>query len=200
MRTVVYARVSTTDQTCEQQLTAAREYCTARKWRIAHEYVDTGFSGSKTDRPALKQLMTAADGRKIDAVIVWKLDRFGRSLSHLIELIRKLDALGVRFIALTQGIDTDVSNPTARLLLHILGAMAEFERELIRERTVAGVQRAKAAGVTLGRKRAEINMQKVRDMHAADASLADIGRATGVSKSTVSRILRREKEETHATD
>ena len=100
MRTAVYARVSTTDQTCDQQLTAAREYCTARKWRIAQEYVDTGFSGTKQDRPALKQLMTAATSRKIDVVVVWKLDRFGRSLSHLIELIRKLDSLGVRFIAL----------------------------------------------------------------------------------------------------
>lgn len=193
MRTAAYARVSTTDQTCEQQLTAIREYCTARKWKIAHEYVDTGFSGAKQNRPALTALLTATRARKIDAVIVWKLDRFGRSLQHLVQMTQELDSLGVRFIALTQGIDTDKSNPTSKFVMHIFAAFAEFERELMRERTVAGLARAKSQGVVLGRRHKQYNAATVRAMHSADASLADIGRATGLSKSTVSRILARER-------
>jgi putative DNA-invertase from lambdoid prophage Rac len=135
----IYARVSTMDQSCEMQLRDLRDYLTRRGWDVAGEYVDTGFSGAKTSRPQLDRLMSDARQRRFDAVVVWKLDRWGRSLAHLVQSIQELSALGIRFVAVTQNIDTDESNPMARLLLHLMGAFAEFERELIRDRVKAGV-------------------------------------------------------------
>ena len=106
-RCALYARVSTSDQNCEMQLRELREYCQRRGWHVAGEYVDTGYSGSKASRPELDKLMHDARQRKIDAVLVWKLDRWGRSLAHSIQSIQELDSLGVRFVATTQNIDTD---------------------------------------------------------------------------------------------
>ena len=117
MKVGIYARVSTTDQNCSQQLTALREYVAARGWKIEGEYVDNGLSGSKDTRPAMNRLMAAARKRSIDAIVVWKMDRWGRSMPHLIASIQELQNLGVRFIAITQGIDTDQSNPAAKLML-----------------------------------------------------------------------------------
>jgi putative DNA-invertase from lambdoid prophage Rac len=139
MKAAIYARVSTGDQTCEMQLLELREYLTRRGWDTAGEYVDAGFSGTKSSRPQLDRLMKDARQRRFDAVVVWKLDRWGRSLAHLVQSIQELSALGIRFIAVTQNIDTDESNPMARLLMHLMGAFAEFERELIRDRVKAGV-------------------------------------------------------------
>jgi putative DNA-invertase from lambdoid prophage Rac len=139
MKTAIYARVSTTDQTCEMQTRELREYLTRRGWTLAAEYIDTGVSGAKASRPQLDRLMKDARLRRFDAVVVWKLDRWGRSLAHLVQSIQELSGLGIRFIAITQNIDTDESNPMARLLMHLMGAFAEFERELIRDRVKAGV-------------------------------------------------------------
>jgi putative DNA-invertase from lambdoid prophage Rac len=150
MRAALYARVSTTDQNCEMQLRELREYLARRGWESAGEYVDTGFSGAKTSRPELDRLMKDARRRRLDVIVVWKLDRWGRSLTHLVQSLQDLTGVGVRFIAMTQNIDTDESNPMARLLLHL---MAEFERSMIQERTVAGVRAAKARGAVLGRPR-----------------------------------------------
>ncbi len=140
MRTVLHARVSTTDQNCEMQLRELREYAAARRWTVTAEYVDAGWSGAKANRPELNRLMADARRRRFDAVLVWKLDRWGRSVTDSIRGIQELASLGIRFIAATQGIDTDESNPMARFLLHIMAAFAELERELARERTVAGVR------------------------------------------------------------
>src|SRR5215469_15506603 len=150
-RVALYARVSTNDQNCDLQLRELREYTAARKWEIAGEYVDTGWSGSKANRPELTRLMADAAKRKFDCVAVWKIDRFGRSVLHLNQQIATLTSHGIRFIATSQSLDTDQSNPTAALLLHILSAVAEFERSMIRERTLAGIQAAKAAGKVIGR-------------------------------------------------
>src|ERR1700689_1520776 len=120
LSTAIYARVSTSDQHCENQLRELREYVTRHGWKIAGEYVDTGFSGSKASRPALDKLMADAAKRKFDCVVVWKLDRFGRSVLNLSQQLAALTSFGVRFVATTQGLDTDQSNPTASLLLHIL--------------------------------------------------------------------------------
>ncbi len=136
---VIYARVSTDDQRCEMQLTELREYAARSGWTIAHEYIDQGYSGSKADRPALMRLMRDANMKRFAAVIVWKLDRFGRSVSQLVQNVRRLDELGVRFLVPSQSIDTDHKSPTGRLMMHILAAMAEFERDLIRERVNAGL-------------------------------------------------------------
>jgi putative DNA-invertase from lambdoid prophage Rac len=135
----IYARVSTYDQHCEMQLRELREYAARAGWEIAAECVDKGYSGSKADRPALTRLMKDAHMKRFAAVVVWKLDRFGRSVNQLVSNIRRLDELGVRFLVPSQSIDTDQKSPTGRLMMHILAAMAEFERDLIRERVNAGL-------------------------------------------------------------
>lgn len=152
-RAGIYARVSTTDQTCENQLIELRRYCEARGWTTT-EYVDTGVSGSKDRRPALDRLMADAKKRQIDAVVVWRLDRLGRSLKHLIDAIGDLHDAGAAFICPDQSIDT--GSATGRMMLHIIGTFAEFERDLITERINAGLARARRDGKTLGRRQKRI--------------------------------------------
>jgi DNA invertase Pin-like site-specific DNA recombinase len=122
----LYSRVSTANhgQDPELQLRELREYAGSRGWIIAEEYVDQGVSGTKASRPALNRLMADAHRRKVDAVLVWKLDRFGRSLRHLVNAIAELEALGVAFISLRDNLD--LSTPSGRLMFQIIGAMAEF--------------------------------------------------------------------------
>jgi DNA invertase Pin-like site-specific DNA recombinase len=151
MDCALYCRVSTTDQDCAVQLRELREYASRRHWSVAAEYIDTGFSGVRASRPALDQLMAEAAQRRFDCVLVWKLDRFGRSVLHLNQQLAALTSYGIRFIATTQGLDTDSSHPTSRLLLQILASVAEFEREMIRERTLVGIRMARANGKHLGR-------------------------------------------------
>lgn len=151
MKVAIYARVSTSDQNCESQLRELREFVSKMKWQTFAEYVDTGFSGSRASRPALDRLMAEAGTKKFDAIVVWKLDRFGRSVVNMVQHLGVLESLNIRFLAISQGIDTDKANPTSRLLLHILSSIAEFEREMIRERTVSGLKAAKAKGKRLGR-------------------------------------------------
>ncbi len=142
MRFAIYARVSTTDQNCELQLRELQAYADRHSWPIVETYQDI-MSGAKASRPGLNRLMLDARARKFDCLLVWKLDRFGRSLVDCLNNIRTLEENGIRFIAVTQGLDTDQQNPASRFLLHVLGAAAEFERALIRERTQAGQQRYK---------------------------------------------------------
>jgi len=149
-RVVLYARVSTTDkgQDPEIQLSEMRAFCLARDWQIVGEYTDT-CSGSKESRPELNKLMAAGKQRAFDVVIVWKLDRFARSLKHLINSIADFEALGIAFVSLRDTLD--LTTPSGRLMLQIVGAMAEFERALICERVRAGLERAKSKGKRLGR-------------------------------------------------
>ena len=137
-----YVRVSTADQRCELQVRELREYAERQGWQIAEIYEDVS-SGAKASRPALNRLIADARARKFDCLLVWKLDRFGRSLVDCLNNIKILEENGIRFIAVTQGLDTDLQNPASRFLLHVLGAAAEFERALIRERTQAGRARYK---------------------------------------------------------
>jgi len=129
--------------------------------------------------------MQDARRRRFDGVLVWKLDRWGRSLAHLVQSVQELSGLGVRFIAITQNIDTDESNPMARLLLHLMGAFAEFEREMIRDRTVSGVRAAKSRGKTLGRPRRVFRRDEVAAMRAAGSSWSAISKALRIPASTV---------------
>ena len=129
-----YVRVSTADQRCELQVRELREYAERQGWQIADIYEDVS-SGAKVSRPALNRLIADARARKFDCLLIWKLDRFGRSLVDCLNNIKILEENGIRFIAVTQGLDTDLQNPASRFLLHVLGAAAEFERALIRERT-----------------------------------------------------------------
>jgi DNA invertase Pin-like site-specific DNA recombinase len=141
VKAAIYARVSTTDQKCEMQLNELREYVLRRGWENAGEYIDEGWSGAKASRPDFDRLMQDAGKRKFDVVLCWKLDGFGRSLTNCTAALQQLQAHGLRFIATSQNIDTDESNPAARFLLHMLMAAAEFERDLIRERAAAGLKR-----------------------------------------------------------
>src|SRR6476620_3740248 len=150
MRCAIYARVSTLDQHVENQLSELRSYVERRGW-TAVEYVDKGVTGAKDRRPALDELLTAARRRRFDVLVCWQLDRLGRNLRHLILMLDELQALGIAFVTLGEGIDT--STPAGRLQLHILSAIAEFERSRIQERVVAGLARARAQGRRLGRPR-----------------------------------------------
>jgi DNA invertase Pin-like site-specific DNA recombinase len=189
-RVVLYSRVSTNHgQDPELQLRELREYAASRGWKIVQEYVDQGVSGSKDSRPALNRLMSDAHQRKIDAVLVWKLDRFGRSLRHLVNALAELEALGVAFVSLRDNLD--LSTPSGRLMFQIIGVMAEFERSLIQERVKAGLRNAKAKGQRLGRPRADVNKAEVEALRASGASWRAVAEKLGVGVGTAHRIGRR---------
>jgi len=186
-RIALYARVSTSNgqQDPEMQLRELREYAQRRELQIVEEYVDNGISGSKDSRPALNRRMTDAGQRKFDAVLVWKLDRFGRSLRHLVNALAELEALGLTFISLRDNLD--LSTPSGRLMFQIIGAMAEFERALIQERVKAGLRNAKAKGVRLGRPRVFVSESRIDAMRGAGASWRAIAKELGVALGTLHR-------------
>jgi len=178
----LYARCSTHDQEPENQLAELRRYVAARGW-TAVEYTDRGVSGAKDRRPALDELLAAARRRKIDAIVCWRLDRLGRNLRHLVLLLEELAALNVGFISLNEGID--FATAAGRLQMAVLGAIAQFERERIVERVRAGLARAKAQGVRLGRRRQRI---PERDLtRVAGLSVRDAAKALDVPPSRVHR-------------
>ncbi len=187
-RIALYARVSTSGghQDPEMQLRELREYADRRRWEIFETYTDAGFSGSKDSRPALNRLMADACSRRLDAILVWKLDRFGRSLHHLVNALAELEALGVAFISLKDNLD--LSTPSGRLMFQIIGAMAEFERALIQERVRAGLRNARAKGKRLGRPRADLSPIQVAALRASGASLRAIAKELGVGVGTVHRL------------
>jgi DNA invertase Pin-like site-specific DNA recombinase len=148
--------------------------------------VDRGVSGAKDRRPALDQLLTDARRRRLDVVVCWRLDRLGRNLKHLITLLEELQVLGVAFVSLAEGIDA--TTPAGKLQMHILGAIAEFERERIRERVLAGLQRARLQGKRLGRPKASIDVERLQRVR--DLSVSVAATRLGVSRSTVKRWRR----------
>lgn len=190
MKAALYARVSTVDkQDPEMQLRALREYCGARGIDIAGEYVDR-TSGVKDRRALLDQLMDAARKRKIDMIAVWKLDRFGRSLKHLVTSLDELNNLGIVFISYQENID--LSTPSGRLMFHLIAAMAEFERELIRERVIAGVANARAKGRRIGRKGLPpIDRKRIIDIYKQDTSqsVRTVAKLGKTSPATAARII-----------
>ena len=188
MRVALYARCSTAEQTVAPQLDTLRGYATARRLEVVEEYVDHGISGSKDRRPALDELMAKAKGRSFDAVAVVKLDRLARSMRHLTQLAAELEALGVDLIVTDQGIDT--STPAGRLLFNVLAAIGEFELDLIRERTRAGLRAAKRRGRRLGRPRIHIPLGRAQAMLSEGQSVAAVARALGVSRGTLQRVLK----------
>ncbi len=192
MRVGVYARESTTDkgQDPELQLGPLREFAQARGWTIYQEYVDHGVSGSTERRAALDDLLHAARRREVDVILVWKLDRFARSLRHLILTLGELEALGVAFVSLTESID--LTTPTGRLLVHVLGALGEFERDLIGERVRAGVARARAKGRQLGRPQKIFHRDQVEKLRAEGASFRQIGKQLGISPTLAHRLSQNE--------
>ena len=185
MRAAIYARVSTLDQEPENQLQELRRYLDARGW-TAVEYVDKGVSGAKDRRPALDELVRDAKRRRFDVLVCWRLDRLGRNLKHLITLLEELQSLGVAFVSLAEGIDATTA--AGKLQMHILGAIAEFERERIRERVLAGLQRARTQGKRLGRPRAIVSAERLQRVDGLSAHVAAV--RLGVSRSTVKRWRR----------
>src|SRR2546423_4522522 len=190
-RVALYARVSTSNgqQDPEMQLRELREFVEGRGWQVAAEYVDRGISGSKDSRPSLNQLMLHAHRRKFDAVLVWKLDRFGRSLRHLVNALAELEGLGVAFVSL--GDNLDLGTPSGRLMFQIIGAMAEFERALIQERVKAGLRNARAKGKHLGRPQAIVSESKINSLRASGASWREVAKQLGVGIGTVHRASQR---------
>jgi DNA invertase Pin-like site-specific DNA recombinase len=187
-RVALYARVSTlNNQDPEMQLAELREYAARRGWQIVEEFTDQGVSGSKESRPALNRLMSDACRRRFDAVLVWKIDRFGRSLTHLVNSLAELAALGVAFISLRDNLD--LSTPSGRLMFKIIGAMAEFERALIQERVRAGIRNARAKGRQLGRPRVVVDALRVGTLRARGHSWSQIQAELGVSKGTAQRVF-----------
>lgn len=187
LRIGLYARVSTAEQTPANQLDALRPYAAARGWHVT-EYVDHGQSGAKERRPALDALREAVRTRRVDVVLTTKLDRLARSTRQLVALAGELQALGVELVVLDQAIDT--TTPTGRLLFTVLAAIAEFERDLIRERVVAGLRRARAQGRRIGRPRRHyVDVGRARQLLGAGHSLRAVARTLRVPHIAVTRAL-----------
>lgn len=193
MKTALYARVSTNNgQDPEMQLRELREYCQRRGWEVSQEYVDLGISGAKEKRPELDKLLADAHRRHFDAVVVWRFDRFARSVSHLLRALETFRSLGIEFVSLSEQVDT--STPTGKMIFTVLGAVAELERSLIVERVRAGLRNAVAKGKKLGRPRKAPNVGEIKSLRAQGASWRSIGKKLGLAPATALRATaRREK-------
>jgi DNA invertase Pin-like site-specific DNA recombinase len=190
-RLALYARVSTTGQTAENQLLALRAFAGARGWTVS-EFTDHGVSGAREKRPALDTLLEAVRARRVDVVACVKLDRLARSVHHLVALVKEFEVLGVDLVVLDQAIDT--TTPAGRLLFHVLAAISEFERDLIRDRVLAGLRRARAQGTKsgkrIGRPRTPVDVgHAVELMAGGRKSMRAVAKVLGVSPATVSRAL-----------
>ena len=158
------------------------EYCQRRGWTVEGEYIDVGVSGAKDSRPELNRLMADAKRRRFDSVLVWKLDRFGRSLRHLVNAIAELESIGVAFVSLTDNLD--LSTPSGRLMFQVIAAMGEFERELIRERVRSGMRNARDKGARIGRPKLRLDPAAITRLRGAGKSWREIARTIGVSLGT----------------
>jgi DNA invertase Pin-like site-specific DNA recombinase len=189
-RVALYARVSTVNhrQDPEVQLHELRAYCERRGFEIIGEYVDKGISGSHEKRPALDRLMTVCRKRLVDAVVVYRYDRFARSLRQLVNALEEFRSLGIDFISIHEGVDT--STPNGRLVFGIFASIAEFERELIRDRVRSGLAAAKAKGKRVGRPRVVVDVRRIESLRRQGRSWAEITRETGISKGTAQRRRR----------
>jgi DNA invertase Pin-like site-specific DNA recombinase len=187
-RVAIYARISTANsgQSPEMQLRELREHAQRRGWEISCEYVDEGISGAKDRRPALDRLMADAHRRRFDVVLVWRFDRFARSVTHLLRALDTFRVLGMEFVSLCEALDT--ATPSGRMTFTVLGAVAELERSLIAERVKAGIRNAKAKGKRLGRPPAVADARRISERRASGASWRSIGRELGLSGETVKKI------------
>ncbi len=191
MRVALYARVSTSNghQSPEMQLVELREFCQRRGWEIAGEYVDMGISGSQEHRPQLDRLLADCRRRLVDGVVVYRYDRFARSLRQLVNALCEFDTLGIQFVSLHEGVDT--STPNGRLVFGIFASIAEFERELIRDRVRSGLAAVKAKGRRLGRPRVAVDARRIAGLRAQGRSWRQVTAETGISKGTAQRAVLR---------
>jgi DNA invertase Pin-like site-specific DNA recombinase len=190
IRAAIYARVSTLNagQDPTMQTRELQEYCQRRGWAVHDVYVDNGVSGKKDSRPRLNRMMQDAHERRFDAVVVWRFDRFARSVSHLLRALETFSSLGVQFVSLSEQVDT--STPMGKMVFTVLGAVAELERNLIVERVRAGLRHARSKGKTLGRPKKSIDAAQVLSMRASGDSWRVIARKLGVSVGKVFGVAR----------
>ena len=188
-KTVIYARCSLSDkgQNPEVQVDELRRYCQSRGWQVAEILVDHGFTGSNDSRPGYQRLMTLARSKKIDTIVVVKLDRLFRSLKHLVATLDEFSDLGIQFIALRDCID--YSTPAGRFFTQILGSLAEFERALLVERTKAGMAFAKRSGKKVGAMQ-KYDYSEIYKLRGNGMSYRQIAKVLGVGMGTIARALR----------
>ncbi len=189
MRVAIYARVSTANngQDPTMQTRELREYAERRGWTVAGEYVDIGISSTKEKRPELDRLMAEAHRRRFDCVVVWKFDRFARSVSHLLRALEAFKAQGIEFVSYSEQMDT--STPAGKMVFTVLGAVAELERSLIVERVKAGLRNARAKGKRLGRPRKILDTKRIATLRAQGAGWKRIAAGMGVGVGTIYRVV-----------
>jgi DNA invertase Pin-like site-specific DNA recombinase len=187
-RVAIYARVSTTEQTCDSQLRDLREYCRARGWDQITEFIDEGVSGTTDRRPALDKLMAVVRKRRVDVVGVAAFDRFGRSVRHLVDTLELFRHLGVEFISLREQIDT--GSPLGQAVFTIIAAIAQLERSLLVERVKAGLRRARDQGKHIGRPRLRIDSSTLHSVVSRRLPSRVAARALGISQSAYLRLAR----------
>jgi DNA invertase Pin-like site-specific DNA recombinase len=179
--------VSTKTQDPQNQLQPLAQYARQRGFKEVIEYVDRGASGASSSRPALDRLMRDIRSRRLDVLLVWKFDRLFRSTRHMLNTLAELRNVGVSFISLTEQLDT--SSPMGEAMFAIASAMAQLERDLIRERVKAGLDRARAAGVRLGRPPKEVDRERLLEVYTRTKSIRDTAKALGLSRTFVHRFL-----------
>ncbi len=189
-RVALYVRVSTSDQTAENQLRALREHSERAGWTIVAEFTDHGVSGTREKRPGLDALLADARRRRFDLVAVAALDRLGRNLRHLVTLLDELQHLGVGLVSLREALD--LTSPIGRAMYALVGVLAEVERAWIIERTHAGLRRARAQGKRLGRPRAITDARRLRQLLADGASYREAARQLRVSEGTIRRAVQQD--------
>ncbi|MBF0620046.1 MAG: recombinase family protein [Candidatus Omnitrophica bacterium] len=190
MKTVaIYARVSTEDQTSAQQLPVLREYCEKAGHEIVDEYIDEGESAMKQNRPQYTRLLEDARKRKFGLILVYKLDRFSRSVKELVNTMDLLKGYGVDFVSYAEK-EFDTTTASGKLVFHMFSAVAQFERDIISERTKLKLNHLKSKGVKLGRP-VKADHVKALELRGQGLSLAEIGRAIGCDRSTVSKVLKK---------
>ena len=190
-KVAIYTRVSTLDQTVENQLIELRDHCSKMGWEIVKEYADEGLSGtlSRDKRPALNSLIKDAYRKKFDAVVCWDISRIGRSMKELVLFLSDMKDRDIGICSVRQGFDTSTS--MGEIMFQFVGILSSWEREMIRERTLAGLERAKSEGKTLGRKKV-INdkiTSQIIELRNAKESIRAIASKVGVSRGTVSNVL-----------
>jgi DNA invertase Pin-like site-specific DNA recombinase len=191
-RAALYLRVSTVDQHPETQLHDLRQFASQRGLQIVREYTDHGFSGTKARRPALDELMEDARRHKFDVLMVWSIDRLARSTKHLLQTLDELNGMGIQFLSQREAIDTE--GPLGRAIIVIVSAIAELERCIMIERVRAGMRRAKIEGRRIGRAPLNVNRVVLLRDRERGLSLNQLAKAHGISKASVCRVLREEKE------
>lgn len=185
----IYARVSTDRQTVDMQIHELKEYVKRRGWNLYREFIDQGYSGSDTKRPAFQDMMNEAKKRKFDVLLVWKLDRLSRSMKDLVMVLNELGGLGIDFVSYDNNLDT--STPTGKLVFHVIGAVAEFEKDIIKERVKAGLENARRKGKKLGRPGVDDSViEEAKVLRGQGKSFRKIGQQLGISEGVVRQRLK----------